>query len=78
MSEDRKYVYFKRETVIIPLSAIGRSCKVKKKKKKQYYVYRFFILQITDNLDKNSFVIQDRGILFEIIHDASLKKKGKN
>ena len=33
MSEDRKYVYFKRETVIIPLSAIGRSCKVKKKKK---------------------------------------------
>ena len=77
MSEDRKYVYFKRETVIIPLSAIGRSCKVKKKKK-QYYVYRFFILQITDNLDKNSFVIQDRGILFEIIHDASFKKKGKN
>ena len=48
MSEDRKYVYFKRETVIIPLSAIGRSCKIEKKK--QYYVCRFFILQITDNL----------------------------
>ena len=69
MSEDRKYVYFKRETVIIPLSAIGRSCKIEKKK--QCYVCRFFILQITDNLDKNSFIIQKRGILSEIIHDAS-------
>ena len=69
MSEDRKYVYFKRETVMIPLSAIGRSCKIEKKK--QYYVCRFFILQITDNLDKNSFIIQNRGILSEIIHDAS-------
>ena len=71
MLEDRKYVRFKRETVIITLSAIGRSWKIKKK----YYVCRFFILQITDNLEKNSFIIQDRGILFEILQDANKKRK---
>ena len=32
-------------------------------------------MQITDNLEKNSFIIQDRGILFEILQDANKKRK---
>ena len=58
-----------------PLNAMDRSRKILKK---SVMSCRFVILHVIDNHDKNSFIIKNGGTLFEIIHDASKKKKGKN